>query len=176
MRNMTRLFLVVTLLGLPMLLNTSLSPALADQAATKIDYELHYQQLLDEVGADAFDQLLDDGDWTPIGADLAPNTDPSGLFVWVDNFVPKNTNASDQADYTSSTVCGGGVYVYWWGIPVSSLDNLGVWSSNWLNQGHINKYNGLNGHKDCHSNNRCDIRVCAKSGFGFSPGSTKLQH
>ena len=165
MRKMIRFFLIVTLLGLPMLLHASLSPASADQMATKLDYELQYQQLLDEIGSEAFDLMLNERDWEPVGADLAPNTDPSGLYAWTDNFVPKNTNAFDQVDYESSTTCGGGVYVYWWGIPASSLGNLGVWSYNIPNQLHINSYGGLNGHKDCHANNRCDIRVCAKAGF-----------
>lgn len=160
MKTLTKL-VVFTLLMVMTLMAFSQSPSSASEQNTP-----------------SFDQLLEQRDWTPLetAGSEAPNGDKMSNFAWTNIFVPKDYGASRPTHYVSSTVCGGGVYVYWWGIPSASISTLGVWSSNVLNQLHIQSWGGLNGHYECFIGNRCDVRLCAKSGFGYSPSNTMLKY
>lgn len=61
----------------------------------------------------------------------------------------------------------------WNNVSSTKIFNLGVWSTNWINQAHINLHNGLDGIASC-VNQNCTVRLCSKHTFGANAWSEKL--
>jgi len=111
---------------------------------------------------------------------LALNFTPIVARAWEEGsiHVPKNTSANISPNATRDANDHG--CDDWWAdfysVPEDKLGSLGVWSTNLLNQLHIDTRTppGLDGFYEC-SGGYCTVHLCTKDGWGFNAGSIRLR-